>query len=323
MVLGQGVGAVTKHPMGAVAASGLQCWDAKMPHHLPLPRAVGPYTVLRLTHIMDSPLVETSPAALLCFGPMAVESNAGLDWSTQIAWGYKDNAAADGTLTFQTANRANYAVTATQFADSGLTLTPSAFSVQIICADALQTAAGCVLAGVMQTQVDMRGSDDTIQSFKDNFIQYFSPRVLSAGKLTLRGVQTDAYPLNMNSVSDFRGLETSVPATGVGWANTAPFNDGWSPIVVYNPNGVGLCYLVTVEYRVRFPIFNPAASTHRQYPVASDSLWSKLMAQATGRGHGVQDIVEKIANFGAMAGKAMELAESAGPLMETLALAAA
>ncbi len=187
--------------------------------------------------------------------------------------------------------------------EAGTTWTPSAFSVQVMNGNALQTTTGIIAAGVLKTQLKIAGSTETWTSLADSFIAYQQPRLLSAGKLALRGVQMNSYPLNMSNVSEFTDSANTGSSVGLAYGATQPTTDGWAPIMVVNQDNVALTYLVTTEWRVRFNPFSPAASAHRHHPVASDSLWNTLMKRATALGNGVLEISDVVANVGQAVGR--------------------
>jgi hypothetical protein len=154
--------------------------------------------------------------------------------------------------------------------------------------------------------MDMRGSTRTWSDVEAQFLAYFRPRLMSAGKLTLRGVQMDSHPLSMADVSEFRGVQEVTGALNAGgvtpsaWSlSEAPYDsNGWAPMVVLNPANANLTLLITVEWRVRFDISNPAVASHSHHGVSSDVSWEKHIAAATRQLPGVIDIVEKVANTG-------------------------
>jgi hypothetical protein len=181
------------------------------------------------------------------------------------------------------------------------TVVPSAFSVQIMNPGAIGETSGMVYAGVMNTQAAINGRTESWDTYFDKFIEFQSPRIMSAGKLAIRGVQINSYPLNMAALSDFTTLMQDTSKT-TSWT---PTSNGWNPvgfapILVYNNNvpNLGLEFLITTEWRVRFDLDHPASSAHRQYPVASDQLWAALMSKATALGNGVIDISDVISNIG-------------------------
>jgi hypothetical protein len=206
---------------------------------------------------------------------------------------------------------------------SGLTCVPSAISVQIMNPQALQTTKGIIAAAVSNTQLDL---NDRLQPWDDvatGCISYLRPRLMSAGKLALRGVQLNSYPLNMAAVADFLPMSYS-PDQGGTLNSAAVASTGWAPIVVINESAgdadpVELQFLVSVEWRVRFDISNPAVASHAHHGVTDDWNWNRMLQNAVNMGNGVLDIVERVASAGqavqAIAGPAMRRA----PLMLTAA----
>jgi len=206
------------------------------------------------------------------------------------------------TLDINAANNALFTTSPLSGLGDAATVCPSAFSVQILNPQALQTTSGIVYAGVMNTQAAIAGRTETWDSYADKFVQFQAPRLMSAGKLALRGVQIDSYPLNMSEVSNFtpiRKVGDNVGTYTVGSAETR----GWAPIIIYNtgaggPAGLELELLITTEWRVRFDLDNPAAASHSIHPVATDSAWDKMMRYKASLGHGVQDISDLVATAG-------------------------
>lgn len=297
-VLAQGVGAVPRRAYGgSVPCSDLRVWDAKLPHHLPLPRAVGPYTVIRTTRRFES------NARVNVFGCFKNRDGTGIltpgHWSSVCAV-TDSNAGADiGYVD----NTRWISMPMTGLGDA-VTLTPSALSVQIMNPEPLQTTRGIIYAGAMTTQAALAGRAETWDTWSDRFVQFQNPRILSAGKLALKGVQVDSFPMNMSAVSDFTPLFQLNDGYHT-WDQNKPQPTGWAPIVVVNantpsPNGPKLEFLVTIEWRVRFDLTNPASAGHTQHSTASDGLWSRLMRSATSRGHGVHDISDAVSNAGSL-----------------------
>jgi hypothetical protein len=186
------------------------------------------------------------------------------------------------------------------------TLCPSAISVQVLGNQSLQQAHGQLAAAVCPVRLDLRGTSRSWSDIENKFISYFRPRLMSAGKLVLRGVQMDSHPLSMADVSEFRGVHTTnvddppgdiLPAS---WSLAdAPYDPtGWAPMVIYNPDNTALSLLITIEWRVRFDLSNPAVSSHTHHGVSSDVSWEKHIAAATRQLPGVIDIVEKVASTG-------------------------
>jgi len=201
-------------------------------------------------------------------------------------------------------NNAQYNTLPLDGLGSAATVVPSALSVQVMCPTALQTASGIVYAGVMNTQAALAGRTETWDSYMDKFVQFQNPRLLAASKLALRGVQINSYPLNMTEVSKFTPLAGSSDGTTT-YSGGEPEPTGWAPIVIYNPSGATLELLVTVEFRVRFDLDNPASASHTHHPVASDYTWDKMVKSAVSLGNGVLDIADVVANTGQAVSRAM------------------
>lgn len=369
-VLAQGAGAVPRRPMGSKKSvvsipRGLPmgCWNAHSAAHAGLPRAVGPYTVVRTTSIV------TSKSPLIIFGSYATQNVTTTPTGIQFGNGYGDklwtNVCAVGAPeNIPTTDFNNAAISSGTFTElhsipvpgttangafahdytpetanayfsleySNTTAVPSAISVQIINPTAVQTAAGTGVAAVCPVRLDLAGTQKTWKTIGDEILSYYRPRVLTGGKLALRGVQMDSMPLSMTDVSDFRELYQADPLTTspstVRWdynshlqniegapalsdaqktfgVNLHP--EGWAPMVYYSPYNAErefadrqeMTFLVTMEWRVRFDISNPACSSHVMHKPSSDAQWHNMITKAVQVLPGVIDIVEKVANAGA------------------------
>lgn len=298
MSFAQGSAAVPRKAFGSVRSFNLKCWDSFNPSHLPLSRAVGPYSVVRTTTRFSA---NRHAVMIGTFRHEAVSTipSASSDW-TNICALYDVDAGLpiNGTTntTREVYDMAGIGV--------GASVVPAAISVQIVNPEALTATQGVVYAGVMSTQAAFGGSTDSWATTWSRFIQYQAPRMMMAGKLALRGVQINSYPLNMTSLSDFAKV-TSVTAGNFTWSGTTLDPVGFAPIMVYNPQGIDLEYLVTTEWRVRFDLTNPASSSHTHHPVAPESVWDDMMRAATAMGHGVRDIADSVAESGEFASGAV------------------
>jgi len=296
-VLATGVGAAPKKAFGCAIGHSLACWDAKHMHHLPLPRAVGPYTVIRATKRVQISTVANIIGAFQRCQPSSTEFG---NWSELCM--ITDVSAAN-PINGNPANARSFTLPLDGLGDAA-TVVPSAISVQIMCPTALQSASGIVYAGVMNTQAKIGGRSENWVSYMDKFVQFQSPRLLAASKLALRGVQINSYPLNMAEVSKFTALDRTGDTEFVlGSDSLEPA--GWAPIMIYNPSGATLEVLITMEFRVRFDLDHPASASHSHHPIASDSTWDKLVRQASALGNGVMDIADVVANTGMAVGRAM------------------
>jgi len=178
-----------------------------------------------------------------------------------------------------------------------MTAVPSAVSVQIMCPTAISGAAGIIYAGVMSTQAQLAARTETFDSYFNKFVNFQAPRLCSAGKVALRGLHVNSYPLNMSELSDFKQMRDTGDGA-VTYTEGQPEPLGFAPILIYNPGGATLELLICTEWRVRFDLDNPASSSHRHHPASSDSMWDTLSRRAASMGHGAMDIADVVANAG-------------------------
>jgi hypothetical protein len=272
--------------------------NAMHPCHLPLPRAVGGYTVVRTTDIINN---QKEAMMIGCFKGPANEftetcwldtiavTNAANGLETAIndvngnAFFYSSSALGAGSL-------------------NGAKMVPAAITVQIMNGENLQQANGITYIGRSKTVLDLMGNSRTWKEVMDELVSYSAPRLCSGGKLSLRGVQVNAIPNNMSVLSDF--VPRRLASTGKKkWAEDTFALDfeGFGPIFVYNPDKMDLKYLVTIEWRMRFDPLNPAYSGHVNHQPASESTWSKVIADAESAGNGVMDIADVTADIGMVA----------------------
>lgn len=237
-------------------------------------------------------------------------------WSNTIAWGSSSlSSPVNGT------NATNVYCTSVPGvavgAESTFTCVPSAMSVQVMNTNALQDTSGMVIAAVCPTQLSLVDNTRTWSDFTNEFTAYMRPRLMSAPKLALRGIQMNSYPLNMSTLSDFQTIQdySDGPITWITQSSDPAASQelsGFAPMVVLNTHGTNLSYAVTVEYRVRFDISNPAVASHRHQGITSDLTWDKMIKSAIALGNGVRDIADVVATAGnavrAITGPAQALA---------------
>lgn len=282
------------------AQHSMECWNAFAPQHLPLPRAVGEYTVTRGTR-----QISTNDKLIIVgtwqysYDTGTVSPGLGKNWSDVVALGC-------GDLTKKPSETAWAAYKMPMLAE-GLgehcQITPSACSVQVMNGNALQGTSGMLYIGKLKVQPTYAGDDtDTAETIANNFVSYMAPRLCAAAKLALRGVHVNAHPLNMNRLADFtqiyRGFDGSTGTPGqTTWTNgLSPA--GFTPIVIYNPDAVNLNLLVCHEYRTRFELFNPACASHKYHSPSTDGHWADMIKKATDLGSGALDIADVVARSG-------------------------
>jgi hypothetical protein len=272
------------------------CWNAFAEPHLTLPRAVAPYTIIRTTAIWNPDTADKRRFAL--FGPVMSSASDSGQWTSSYCFGV--NAPLD-TLRNTAGSAFQYTFGAlTESAWKAASVTPAAFSIQVMNKEALQTAEGMVYIGRCKNKVHMAEGDNnsSFQDLADDLVSYSNPRICSAGKLALRGVHVDAVPNNMSELAKFTSLAQLNESSFTLSSSSTRHQEGFNPIFIYNPDGVNLQVLVCCEWRVRFDPSNPAYAACRMHSPASESTWAEHMRQAVAMGNGVADIVEVVARTG-------------------------
>jgi hypothetical protein len=307
----QGVGKVTRFAFpkrrngnGAKKSISVICkhsLNAMHPTHLPLPRAVGGYTVIRTTDI-----VNTQREAML-FGCFKGPGNQFTEtcWLSVIGVSNAGPGVLDSPINDPTGGgSANFYGSAAlrEASLNSAKMVPAAISVQVMNGDPLQTTAGIAYIGRAKTVLDLMGDTRTWNDVMKELVAFSAPRLCAAGKLALRGVQVNAIPNNLSVISDFvprRNPDEGGVQRHVWTEDTFPCDfEGFGPIFIYNPDGIALKYLVTIEWRMRFDPLNPAYAGHTMHAPASESTWHSVISAAEAAGNGVMDIADVTADIG-------------------------
>jgi hypothetical protein len=259
---------------------------------------VGAYTVIRTTDIVNSNREAVFFGAFK--GPAAQFTET--TWLSAVAVTNANSAGLELPIGDATGAGNAFFYTSAALGEASLNgarMVPAAITVQIMNGEALQDAAGIVYIGRSKTVLDLMGDGRTWKQVMEELVSYSAPRLCSAGKLALRGVQVNAIPNNMSVLSDF--VPRRVPVAGRQiWdqANYQTDFEGFGPIFVYNPDNVALKYLVTIEWRMRFDPLNPAYAGHVMHSPASESTWNRVIGEAESLGHGVKDIADVVGDVG-------------------------
>ena len=278
---------------GGTGRGHVACMDAFNPAHLPLPRAVAPYLVVRTTRVFEPP----SNAGLSLFGPMYHRS-AG-NWSNAMVMSTRLNYTTSTIGDVDNWSLGAFASMASG-AWSAATATPSAFSMQIMNPTNLQNASGTLFAGRVKNKFNLSDMvlSQTVEGVANNLVAFTTPRIIAAGKLSLRGVQIDAVPNNMNALSDFTPVYLATEGNTTMGTSFEPLFDGFNPLFVFNPDNIRYKAICTCEWRVRFDPSNPAHSAARMHKPATENMWADTINAMVAAGNGVVDIVERVANSG-------------------------
>jgi len=271
-------------------------FDAFDKTHVALPRAIAPYAVVRTTALTTIPAGQLALLGTMQRTNDTDPTNLDTHWSSAIGY-HSVNAALAVNAATNTTLLGN---TPPTLSTAG-TVTPAAFSVQIMNQNPLQTTSGVVMASALDMIPQLRGSTRTYGALAGELTSFYAPRLMSAGKLALRGVQIDAIPGDMNELSNFCRLHEEPSDRNItnDILNGHRFG-GFAPIFIDNTAGPSIDVLVSVEWRVRFDPFNPAVSSHTHHHPSSDfDLGCVLRTMQTGA-QSVVDIVQKVAHTGMM-----------------------
>jgi len=270
--------------------NGLDAFDSS---HVPLPRAVGDYTVIRTTEVFSASN-EFNLLGPVRNGPASV--GAPESWSNICALQSYTGSTVGGNFPINanggTSRKTFSAMNTPAWAEARLT--PAAFTVKIMNPEALQTTSGIVYVGRARQMLNPGGSTRTWDALANELVSYSSPELCAAGRLALRGVKIDAVPYDMNALSEFRNLSQDAK-TDFTWSSDSIQYDGFAPIFVYNPNGVELQVMVCCEWRVRFDPSNPAYATHTYHRPSTPGYWDRVQRIGSALGNGVMDLAEKSA----------------------------
>jgi len=282
-----------------------RCLDARVPRTLGLPRAVAPYTVIRTTKM------HRSTSSVLLFGTFMNEQTAGTHWRN-----WCGIEAVDSSLAIDAADNTKAITMEMSSIGYGACLVPSAITVQVMCPKPLQIAGGLFAMCRVNQNMDVGGSARTYDNLRDTIISYFSPRMLTGGKLALRGVKCSAAPMDMGEYSDFCPLEASTDHTFT-WYSATGRPAALTPIAFVRDAESAdepMSFMITVEWRVRFDPQNPAAASHTHHDTLSDEAWNQVQKTMAMAGHGVEELAQDATEAGAMGYGALKALATVGEL---------
>lgn len=269
----------TKKPKGNGIKALLQCLDARIPRTLGLPRAVGPYTIIRTTRLFNS------AANMIIFCPLRDQ-----DGKWYKACGVVSNSV---VAAVNAANNARVIGMPMDNLGDACECVPASLTVQVMNPSSLQTADGVFAMTRANQQMDLGTTSETWNEVTSRVISFMSPRLLTGGKLSLRGVQCNAYPLDMTGYSSFERLADVTDFAQRTWDETLK-PDALSPIVFLNNNlsPPSVSFMVTMEWRVRFDPGHPAVSSHVHHDTLADSAWNAVTKFSATMLHAVHELAE-------------------------------
>ncbi len=301
-VLYNGVAAPPPRPFGSKGGRvSLKAMDARLPIVAGLPRAVAPYAFIRTTAVIKMEGGQVGNRQdMLIFAPFRFYG-AATGENQWLSWCGIRQSGADTDLVSGAAGIQPLLVP-TNVLGSAAELVPSAMTVQVVNANGMNNANGTYLMARCNQGLHFGGTSATTWGdLKAQFVSYFSPRMLAAGKLALRGSKCSSYPIDMTEFSDF-----APRANVVTTAWDSAFQPGALAPIVFVPNqasdatATSIQFLVTIEWRVRFDPLNPAVAAHDHHPITSDAAWDSLTRIMSTAGHGVEEMAEDVAEGGAI-----------------------
>jgi len=268
---------------------GLDAFDTS---HVPLPRAVGDYTVVRTTQIFPS------GSQFNLFGPMMAKDATGNQaWSNICALSSGAGSWAGGAnhpvnQPSATIRRTFESMSPGSWSWNNVKVTPAAYTVKIMNPEALQTTSGIVYIGRAKQMLNPGGDTRTYEQLAQSLVSYSTPELCAAGRLAMCGVKVDAVPYDINALADFRTMALNADGNFT-WDDDSLMYDGFAPIFVYNPNNIELQFMVCCEWRVRFDPGNPAYATHTYHQPSTLGYWDRVQRMGSALGNGVMDLAEK------------------------------
>lgn len=286
------------------------CLNARHGAHLPLPRAVGPYAVIRRTHT----IAMTQRFGL--FGPMkAVDSFGVPNWTTCI--GVLD-LQADSTI-----GTNGNAVLRSWLAGNliGAEAVPAAFTVRVLCSAPYNTAAGIVYIGQCKQKIHLGSyTATTWTQLAQNLVAFAGTTGVPVPSLLTHPRQVHAVPGDLATMTDFEPLMSGGEGAVTISSQFSHEFAGLLPIYVYNPNTASLQLEITTEWRMRFPQDSPMQTAMQLHPPSSERTWYQAISDTLDSGvHVAEEIsggVEALFGFGK---KIAEIGTKVAPVVRMLA----
>lgn len=294
----------------------MRAMDARIPRTLGLPRAVGPYTIIRTSKL------HSSNANFIMFCPFQRTSANG-PTVTDAWWNWCGVEDVQSSDPINGSGNTRPILMPLEFLGGAASVVPASMTVQVMNPAPVQTAQGAFAMCRVNQQLDVANATYSYDELISRVVAFYSPRILTGGKLSLRGVKCSSYPLDMTEYASFLPIQAWPTTDGVPidttWTN-AISPSALAPIVLVQANvePQTLQYLITIEWRVRFDPGNPATSSHIHHDTLSDECWNKLMSTASSAGHAVEELTEDVADGGAMGGGAVLGAARAAAAMGLL-----
>lgn len=283
----------TRHGRPRSIRQCMKLLDARVPRTLGLPRAVGPYTVMRTSTMVSS------SSNFVMFAPFMCKNSGD---SGEFWYDWCGIESVDAAQDITAANNTKQFKMPMLHLGEACSVVPAAMTVQVMNPSSLNNATGVFAMARLNQQMCLgtQPAGVTWNSMVQQIISYYSPRMLTGGRLALRAVKCNAYPLDMGEYADFNPIHKP-SFNHFTWYNNNTRPAALSPICFVQDNDQApqtIEFLVTIEWRVRFDPGHPATSTHTFHETLPDEVWGGVVKAASEAGHGVEDVAEEAANIG-------------------------
>ncbi|APG78127.1 hypothetical protein [Beihai weivirus-like virus 9] len=259
--------------------------NAFLPGHLTLPRAVAPYSVVRT--IVNFPLACSDRGKMCVIQPM-VNEDAGsnkITFTNCIGWVSDTDQSSGPVPTTNTPLGINMP----SVGNTGVECVPAAISVRITCPSPLIAATGQLFLGRWNMPAD-RKNYVHYDDMEKGFLAFAKPEPYTAAMMATCTRQVSAIPRDFNDYCEFHNYEdTNFTDALKPWGGMTPILYCLSPVSGGNVTQYNL--QICVEWRYRFKMDDPAASSHEfHFPHPIDKV-NGLIARMSGK-PGV-DVVKK------------------------------
>lgn len=227
--------------------------NAFLPGHLTLPRAVAPYSVVRT--IVNQPLTTSDRGKMLVIQPMINKDGDVAAFTNCVGW-ITDTDQSSGDVPTTTPPTG---INMPAVGNTGVECVPAAITVRITCPSPLISATGQLFLGRWNVPGDRRNYTN-YGDMEKGFLAFAKPEPYTAAMMATCARQVSAIPRDFNDYCEFhKYIDNDFSDSLVPWGGMTPIIMALSPV-----GGVATQYniQICVEWRYRFKMDDPAASSH-------------------------------------------------------------
>lgn len=254
--IGNGKRSVGKNQKGAATQLALNAFQKT---HMALPRAVAPYSVVRT--IVNYGVTTSNRDKLIIIQPMMDTSGDVHGFTNCIGW-VTDVEDAGGPIPTATSP---IGINLPAVGNTGVECVPAAITMRITCPSPLINATGQLFLGRWNVPGD-RTAYNHYADMVSGFEAYAKPEPYTAAMMATRVREVSCVPRDFNDFCEFHPYTNATFSSSLRpWGGMTPIVFSMKaavPATVYN---LQIC----VEWRYRFKMDDPAASTHVFHPPTS------------------------------------------------------